>query len=155
MKILAAMRWMSVAAPALIAFSAAGAEPTLREDFSAGMAADILADRWEFSGAAWAVTGGALRVDAPVGRGVAVLAAAPVAGRFEASAVVRLEARGLIQRRPHPTDGRAMGLHPTPEGVALMQRAEQAASELELEKSKRLTNAQRKTLIDLLQKIYL
>ena len=66
-----------------------------------------------------------------------------------------LEARGLIHRRPHPTDGRAMGLHPTPEGSALMQQAEQAATDLEIECSSRLTADQRKTLLDLLQKIYL
>lgn len=69
--------------------------------------------------------------------------------------VQSLEARGLIRREPHPTDGRAMGLHPTAEGVALMLQAEQAASDLEIEKSSRLTAAQRKTLLDLLQKIYL
>jgi len=66
-----------------------------------------------------------------------------------------LEARGLIHRQPHPTDGRAMGLHPTREGSALMQKAEQAATDLEIECSSRLTAAQRKTLLDLLQKIYL
>ena len=66
-----------------------------------------------------------------------------------------LEARGLIHRQPHPTDGRAMGLHPTSEGAALMRQAEQAASELEIERSARLTPAQRKTLLELLQKIYL
>ncbi len=66
-----------------------------------------------------------------------------------------LEARGLIHRLPHPTDGRAMGLHPTPAGVALMQQAEQAATDLEIERSARLTATQRKTLLDLLQKIYL
>ena len=69
--------------------------------------------------------------------------------------VQSLEARGLIARQPHPTDGRAMGLHPTPAGVALMQQAEQAASDLEIERSARLTPSQRKTLVDLLQKIYL
>ncbi len=66
-----------------------------------------------------------------------------------------LEARGLISRRPHPTDGRAMGLHPTPEGSALMQQAAQTATDLEIESSSRLTDAERKTLLDLLQKIYL
>ena len=69
--------------------------------------------------------------------------------------VQSLEARGLIRRLPHPTDGRAMGLHATPEGQALMQQAEQAATDLEVEKSARLTAAQRKTLLELLQKIYL
>ena len=69
--------------------------------------------------------------------------------------VQSLESRGLIRRLPHPTDGRAMGLHPTAEGQALMQQAEQAATDLEIERSARLTVAQRKTLLDLLQKIYL
>ena len=69
--------------------------------------------------------------------------------------VQSLEARGLIHRQPHPTDGRAVGLHPTAEGSALMQQAEQAATDLEVERSARLTAAQRKTLLELLQKIYL
>ncbi len=66
-----------------------------------------------------------------------------------------LEARGLIHRLPHPSDGRAMGLHPTPEGEALIAQAELAATDMEIERSSRLTAAQRKTLLDLLQKIYL
>jgi DNA-binding MarR family transcriptional regulator len=66
-----------------------------------------------------------------------------------------LEARGLIERKPHPHDGRAVGLHATPQGQALMAQAEQTAAELELEKTARLTPAQRKTLVELLQKIYL
>ena len=66
-----------------------------------------------------------------------------------------LEARGLIHRAPHPSDGRAMGLHPTLAGVALMRKAEQAATEPETEKSSRLTAGQRKNLLELLQKIYL
>jgi DNA-binding MarR family transcriptional regulator len=66
-----------------------------------------------------------------------------------------LEARGLIERQPHPHDGRAVGLHATPQGQALMVQAEQTASALELEKTAQLTPAQRKTLLKLLQKIYL
>ena len=69
--------------------------------------------------------------------------------------VQSLEARGLIERHPHPTDGRAMGLHPTAQGQSLMVQAEQAATDLEIERSSRLTAAQRKTLLELLQKIYL
>lgn len=69
--------------------------------------------------------------------------------------VQSLEARGLIHRQPHPTDGRAVGLHPTAEGAALMHKAEQAATDLEIERSRKLTAAQRKTLLELLQKIYL
>jgi DNA-binding MarR family transcriptional regulator len=66
-----------------------------------------------------------------------------------------LESRGLIERQPHPHDGRAVGLHATPKGLALMQQAEHAASELELEKTAKLTPGERKTLLTLLQKIYL
>lgn len=69
--------------------------------------------------------------------------------------VQSLEARGLIRRLPHPTDGRAMGLHPTAEGVALMHQAEQAATDLEIDRSARLSSAERRTLLTLLQKIYL
>ena len=64
-----------------------------------------------------------------------------------------LEARGLIERKPHPHDGRAVGLHATPKGQALMVQAEQTATELEIEKTARLTPAQRTTLLTLLQKI--
>ena len=66
-----------------------------------------------------------------------------------------LEARGLIERKPHPHDGRAVGLHATPKGQALMLQAEHTASELELEKTAKLSPAERKTLLALLQKIYL
>ena len=66
-----------------------------------------------------------------------------------------LESRDLIERKPHPHDGRAVGLHATPKGQALMQQAEQTAADLEIEKTAKLTPAQRKTLLALLQKIYL
>jgi len=66
-----------------------------------------------------------------------------------------LESRGLIERQPHPHDGRAVGLHATAKGQALMVQAEQAAAELETEKTAKLTPRQRKTLLELLQKIYL
>lgn len=66
-----------------------------------------------------------------------------------------LESRGLIERQPHPHDGRAVGLHATPKGQALMVQAEQTATELELEKTAKLSPTQRKTLLSLLQKIYL
>ena len=66
-----------------------------------------------------------------------------------------LESRGLIERRPHPTDGRAVGLHPTAQGVSLMEKAELTASELEIDASSKLTSSQRQTLVQLLQKIYL
>ncbi|MFN5178730.1 MarR family winged helix-turn-helix transcriptional regulator [Limnohabitans sp.] len=66
-----------------------------------------------------------------------------------------LQARGLISKHPHPHDGRAFGLHPTAQGKALMVQAEATAQTLEAEQLERLTPAQRKTLLQLLQKIYL
>ena len=66
-----------------------------------------------------------------------------------------LEKRGLIQRRPHPNDGRAMGLHPTSEGLSLMELAEREASLLENDAASRLSANERKTLMRLLQKVYL
>ncbi|MGE3346540.1 MAG: MarR family winged helix-turn-helix transcriptional regulator [Ramlibacter sp.] len=65
------------------------------------------------------------------------------------------EKRDLVMRRPHPHDGRAMGLHLTAAGQKLMRDAEITAAELEREVGGRLTAAESKTLIRLLQKIYL
>jgi len=66
-----------------------------------------------------------------------------------------LEKRELIQRQPHPRDGRAMGLHLTAAGQKLMRDAERTAAELEAEAAARLTASETKTLIRLLKKIYL
>jgi DNA-binding MarR family transcriptional regulator len=69
--------------------------------------------------------------------------------------IAQFEKRGLLQRKPHPSDGRAQGLHLTAEGQALMQRAERTAAELEVEATQRLSAAERTRLMALLQKIYL
>lgn len=66
-----------------------------------------------------------------------------------------LERRGLIRKRPHPRDGRASGLHATAAGIALMQEAETAATALEDEVAARLSASERKTMLRLLQKVYL
>jgi DNA-binding MarR family transcriptional regulator len=66
-----------------------------------------------------------------------------------------LEKRELIARKPHPRDGRAMGLHLTASGKKLMREAEATAAGLEAEVSCRLSAAEVKTLIRLLQKVYL
>ena len=66
-----------------------------------------------------------------------------------------LEQRGLIAKRPHPSDGRATGLHPTEAGLKLMAQAEAAAAQLELDVGNRLTPSQHETLIRLLKKVYL
>lgn len=67
----------------------------------------------------------------------------------------QLQKRELITRRPHPRDGRAMGLHLTPAGRKLVKQAEVTASELENEATARLTPAERKTLMQLLRKLYI
>lgn len=69
--------------------------------------------------------------------------------------VQSLESRGLLERLPHPHDGRAMGLHPTDPGLELMKKAEATASELEMSIGSKLTPNQVQTLVTLLQKIYL
>jgi len=66
-----------------------------------------------------------------------------------------LESRGLIERRPHPQDRRAQGLHSTEAGMALMLRAEARASELERQAAQTLSEAEQNQLIALLQRLYL
>ena len=68
--------------------------------------------------------------------------------------IATLERRGLIERLPHPSDGRAMGVHLPSQGVELMAQAEQTAFDLEMDATSRLTDSERKTLIRLLQKVY-
>ncbi len=65
-----------------------------------------------------------------------------------------MEKRELLERRPHPTDGRATGLHASAKGVALMREAEETAARLESEAAAKLTAAESKTLMRLLKKIY-
>ena len=69
--------------------------------------------------------------------------------------VNQFEKRELIERRPHPHDGRAMGLHLTPAGQKLVRDAERTAAQLEAEVSARLTPAEQRTLLRLLRKVYL
>ena len=66
-----------------------------------------------------------------------------------------LQARGLVEKQPHPRDGRAFGLHPTVKGRDLMGKAEATALALETERAHRLSTQERQTLLALLQKIYL
>jgi len=66
-----------------------------------------------------------------------------------------LEKRELIERKPHPRDGRAMGLHLTATGQKLVRDAEKTAAALEADVAARLTPGELKTLIRLLQKVYL
>jgi DNA-binding MarR family transcriptional regulator len=66
-----------------------------------------------------------------------------------------LERRTLLERRPHPADGRSHGLHATRQGMALMADAECTAVHLEQTATAGLTPVEIKTLIKLLKKIYL
>jgi DNA-binding MarR family transcriptional regulator len=68
--------------------------------------------------------------------------------------VSAFEARDLIVRTPHPRDRRAMGLHLTDGGRKLMRRAERTAAQLEAQAASRLTAAEARMLIRLLQKMY-
>jgi len=65
------------------------------------------------------------------------------------------EKRQLVNRAPHPTDGRAMGLTLTESGETLMQAAEETAMNSGLHATSALTESERQTLSRLLQKIYL
>ena len=65
-----------------------------------------------------------------------------------------LEKRGLIERRPHPVDGRALGLHLTAEGQELARQAEKTAGQLEIDATRKLNARERQTLMRLLQKVY-
>ncbi len=68
--------------------------------------------------------------------------------------VSALEKRGLIERQPHPVDGRAVGLYLTPAGEAMVTEAENTVEQLEIEATSSLTTTERKILIRLQQKIY-
>lgn len=70
------------------------------------------------------------------------------------SLVAALEKRGLIERMPHPRDGRATGLHATAAGMRLMRQAERTAAELEADVARRLTPSEQRTLLRLLRKVY-
>jgi DNA-binding MarR family transcriptional regulator len=66
-----------------------------------------------------------------------------------------LDKRELVQRTAHPHDRRAQSLYLTEQGQKLMRDAEQTAAHLEADATARLSTGERKTLIKLLQKVYL
>lgn len=65
-----------------------------------------------------------------------------------------MERREIVTRRPHPHDGRAVGLHLTAMGHKLVSDAERTAAGLEAEVATSLSAAETKTLISLLKKVY-
>jgi DNA-binding MarR family transcriptional regulator len=64
-----------------------------------------------------------------------------------------LEGRGLVERRPHPSDRRARSLYLTAAGRRLFKRAAKVATEHEAELCAELTAAERKQLLALLGRI--
>lgn len=68
--------------------------------------------------------------------------------------VKSLDKRGLIERRPHPTDRRAQGLHLSPAGRKLQKSAQATATRLESDVASRLSADELDTLKSLLRKVY-
>ncbi len=66
----------------------------------------------------------------------------------------QLEARGLLLRKPHPSDRRAQGLHLSTAGKRLQRAAETEATRLEGDVAGVLTPAELDTLNGLLRRIY-
>jgi DNA-binding MarR family transcriptional regulator len=64
-----------------------------------------------------------------------------------------LEQRGLVERRPHATDRRVHVLHLTAKGRKLLARGRKVAIEHERELTRGMSEAERKRLVALLQKI--
>lgn len=65
-----------------------------------------------------------------------------------------LDQRGLIERRAHPTDRRAQGLHLSPAGKKLQKSAQTTATQLESDVASRLSAQELDTLKSLLRKVY-
>lgn len=65
-----------------------------------------------------------------------------------------LDTRGLIERRAHPTDRRAQGLHLSPAGKKLQKNAQATATQLESDVASRLSAEELDTLKGLLRKVY-
>lgn len=65
-----------------------------------------------------------------------------------------LEKRGLVEKREHPSDRRAQGLHLTAAGTQLQSQAQATARELEDDAAAALTAQERETLNQLLRKLY-
>jgi DNA-binding MarR family transcriptional regulator len=67
--------------------------------------------------------------------------------------VDELEQRGLVERRPHPSDRRVRALYLTPKGRRALSRGRQIAKEHEEALTHGLSAADRKRLVGLLQKM--
>jgi DNA-binding MarR family transcriptional regulator len=67
--------------------------------------------------------------------------------------VDELEQRGLVERRPHPSDRRIRALYLTAAGRKLLARGRKIAAEHEEELTRGMSSGDRKRLIELLQKV--
>ncbi len=63
-----------------------------------------------------------------------------------------LERQGYVSRRPSPTDKRSVALHLTERGERMVGKMHEAIATLDREMTARLTAAERKNLVGLLQK---
>jgi DNA-binding MarR family transcriptional regulator len=63
------------------------------------------------------------------------------------------EARGLVERRHLPSDGRAWGLHLTRKGEQLVERMKRRVLDLDLKKARLLKPGERQQLLRLLEKL--
>jgi DNA-binding MarR family transcriptional regulator len=93
-------------------------------------------------------------VDAGEGRSQQAIAEAIGAPPSRMVAIVDgLEQRGLVERRPHPSDRRVHVLHLTAKGRKLLARGREVAAEHERDITQGMSDADRKRLVALLQKI--
>jgi len=63
------------------------------------------------------------------------------------------EARGLVERRHRPEDGRAWGLHLTRKGELLVDKMKRRVLSLDMRKTRSLKKAERRQLLRLLEKL--
>ena len=68
--------------------------------------------------------------------------------------VKQLQDRSLLERRPHPRDGRAMGLHLSPQGQSLLNKALKTAAQADQEATASLSKSELQELLRLLRKLY-
>jgi DNA-binding MarR family transcriptional regulator len=93
-------------------------------------------------------------VDAAEGKSQqAIGAAIEVPASRMVSLVDELEQRGLVERRPDPADRRVRALYLTSKGRQTLARGRKIAREHEEELTRGLAAADRKRLVDLLQKM--
>jgi DNA-binding MarR family transcriptional regulator len=93
-------------------------------------------------------------VDAAEGRSQqAIGEAVDVPASRMVALVDELEQRGLVERRPHPTDRRVRALYLTPKGRKTLARGREIAAAHEQALTRGMAAADRKRLVQLLQKI--